>query len=277
MKKSYLSMLAVIMTVCLVMMSFVACGSQTGEESQDGQESEAGAVFSIENVEDKGSEEYMEWDFQLPKLSGTPAAEEIAARLDAGKEALMKTARGTAEEIAVAVQKGDAWGANMSAYSGARWDYTQQGNVVTILVNWSTYLGGAHGDYNLQTITFTVDDGKIYGFDDIFKNAEGGKFVRDYVSSLIAENPDNYFETAPEDVKNFNDDQYNFFFNGENLYIAYNPYSIAAYAAGIVSFEIPFEDIEQYLDEGICDFVRGCEKKTISEYVFTESAEEQAE
>ncbi|MCR5481597.1 MAG: DUF3298 and DUF4163 domain-containing protein [Clostridia bacterium] len=266
MKKRIFWLFDLLIVVCMAAVCLTACSDRTGEE-EAGEDAAQEVVFTIENVEEKGSEEYLEWDFQLPKITGTPVAEKIARELNSEKEEFMKTARETAAEIGEAVKSGDDWGVDMSAYCGARWDYTQQGNVVTVLVNWSTYLGGAHGGSSLQTITFTVDDGKIYDFNDIFKDAEGIDFVKNYISAAVSKEPELYYESAADDVKTFDNNLYNFYFNGESLYVAFNPYVIAPYAAGIVSFEIPFEESEKYLDDAVREFIRDSEPKEISEYV----------
>ncbi len=135
---------------------------------------------------------------------------------------------------------------------------------VTYSVAQSVYLGGAHGSYRYTESTIskrtcrplaqTVDTTKVMQMQELLR-----KGIISYLKKSGVENaetkykdqlflPDDGHFPLPETTPSLTVNGVSFF---------YQQYEIASYAVGIVSFTVPYADIEQYLCEEAKQLVDG--------------------
>ncbi|MDR1588616.1 MAG: DUF3298 domain-containing protein [Oscillospiraceae bacterium] len=126
-------------------------------------------------------------------------------------------------------------------------DYTVTADdgILTISENGYLYSGGAHAMYWLSTYVIDIEGSKRLSLEDLFESGT------DYKTALIDEM--NAIRAAGgeywEDVSEIGLEEidayggYNFYFADGTLVIYYNPYDVAAYAVGMVKFEIPSDSI----------------------------------
>lgn len=105
------------------------------------------------------------------------------------------------------------------------------------------YTGGAHGSTIRTSNSFDLKTGYQLQLKDLFKNNNYRKLILDKVLIMAEVNYNNdpylYFENYKDlIVENFNEDNFNLTKDGIIIY--YQQYDIAPYAAGIISFEIPY-------------------------------------
>lgn len=108
--------------------------------------------------------------------------------------------------------------------------------------------GAAHGLTTRKTPNINLKTGEFYKLSDLFK---GGiywtKYINDIISNMIKTDPQ-YTYVYPEGFKGISLNQ-DFYVDNENLYIYFAPYDIAPYAAGFVTFKIPFKDIDSLINK----------------------------
>ena len=132
---------------------------------------------------------------------------------------------------------------------------------VTYLVNYAEYSGGAHGSAYATGSTFTKKDGKSWEW-DMLKNTKSNGFrklmkegVRDYFKQFVkGEITDARLKDMlliEEDVNLIPLPAWAPYLSDEGLVFAYQQYEIAPYAAGIISFVVPYEKVMPYLVDEI--------------------------
>lgn len=109
-------------------------------------------------------------------------------------------------------------------------------------------LGAAHGMPVKKTPSIDLVTGKFYTLGDLFM---GGVYWVGELNKIIK----NMIETDPQyeyifkdAFKSIKEDQ-PFYLDEENLYIYFPPYEIGPYAAGFVTFKIPFNQIEGMINK----------------------------
>lgn len=120
-------------------------------------------------------------------------------------------------------------------------------NLLILELNGYNYpFGAAHGMPTQIMVPIDIDSGKIYTLKDLFKpNSDYVKVLSDLVAKQIQENPDNYFPDAFTSIK---PDQ-PFYVSRDSLFLYFEPYEIAPYAAGFPTFDIPFKQIASIIDK----------------------------
>jgi hypothetical protein len=126
--------------------------------------------------------------------------------------------------------------ANYDLYS----DYSIEKNskgVVSILMNYFDYMGGAHGSYYCQPYNYNTVTGEEINFGDFFvEGYDYNQAIIDEVKNQINESRELnevYFEEGLSD--------YILYYQDNGIVVLYNPYVIAPYAAGQPTFFIPFD------------------------------------
>ena len=123
------------------------------------------------------------------------------------------------------------------------------------------FLGGAHGSHSMSGITFRKSDGRRFGY-EMLRNTNTEDFrkllkmgLKQYVEStgqkvnddkqlaevLFINNDVNYLplpETPP-------------YLTEKGMAFIYQPYEIAPYAVGSISFTIPYENLKPFLTETV--------------------------
>lgn len=108
--------------------------------------------------------------------------------------------------------------------------------------------GAAHGLTTRKTPNINLKTGEFYTLSDLFK---GGiywtKYINDIIMNMIKTDPQ-YEYVYPDGFKGIIEDQ-GFYVDKTNLYIYFAPYEIAPYAAGFVTFKIPFSEIDNIINK----------------------------
>ncbi len=116
-------------------------------------------------------------------------------------------------------------------------------------------LGGVHADSYRLSRSFNADTGALLTLGDIAKNEEQLKtFIKNYVIGLMA--GDEYllkdgqsylFDDAQSVIGTIVDDGQNWYFSDKGLVVYANPYDIAPYVYGVMSFDIPYAALEEFI------------------------------
>jgi len=111
----------------------------------------------------------------------------------------------------------------------------------------SEFTGGVSESERMAAETFFMSGGKA-ALSDIFKvgQDEYMKVITGKVREKIKKAPDDYFPNAAEDIENVYDTG-DFYLTNDALVVFFNTYAIAPYTTGIVTVEIPYEEISEML------------------------------
>ena len=114
--------------------------------------------------------------------------------------------------------------------------YNINGAILSIIMEYYSYLGGVHGAALRESINTDTKKGSEMQLKDLFKDkANYRQYILKNINDEIAKNPENYF--SPK-LDTFNESNFYLDENG-NLVIYFNQYEIAPYVAGIVEFKMP--------------------------------------
>lgn len=113
-------------------------------------------------------------------------------------------------------------------------------DIMSIAIIYYSYTGGAHGLETTYSYTFRLNDGTVISFPDLFSSDY------DFIKEINDEiKNSNYsftggFDEYVYEVENFEGVNKNtkFFIEDNSIVIYYNPYEIAAYAAGYLEFKL---------------------------------------
>jgi Protein of unknown function (DUF3298)/WG containing repeat len=129
------------------------------------------------------------------------------------------------------------------SYSG---DFSVQffkDNLLVLDLNgYEFYFGAAHGMPSEAYPHINLGNGNVYKLKNLFK--EGSNYV-EVISDIIGKQIKSMGENSyifPDTYKGIREEQ-PFYVDEDNLYIYFEPYEIAAFAAGFPTFKIPFNDI----------------------------------
>jgi len=219
--------------------------------------------FSIKDQVIQESSEHKEIDLVLPLLSGFDAAEKINLQISESVE----TAKSEVDDAASMMETD---GSQMKAGLNSGYLYSKSGNLVSLWIMMENYLGGAHGLYWIEPYTFNYSTNEIYHFSDLFREGNASaELVTDLILEKIKKNPDLYFPSAAETVKNYQND-YDFYLNGNQLVVFFPLYDIAPYAGGIQFFDFSAEELKGVLKPEIYEAIKDSEpvdtKGTIMEH-----------
>ncbi|MBS1493892.1 MAG: DUF3298 domain-containing protein [Bacteroidetes bacterium] len=119
-----------------------------------------------------------------------------------------------------------------------------------------SYLGGAHGAYNVAYTNFDMRNGNILKTKDIFI-----KGYEKTLNKLIEERIRKHFEMKPnenlvegglfENKVSFND---NFAIKKDGIEFLYNQYEIAPYAMGVIEIKLSYKDLDAILNKDVIKF-----------------------
>lgn len=122
-------------------------------------------------------------------------------------------------------------------------------NLLTIsMIGYDYFEGAAHGMPIREFYFIDINTGEFYDFKDLFiKGSDYKATIDEFIRTKMSEaNPDESMFFA-DDFKGITDAQH-FFLTENGIVIYFYPYEIAAYAAGFPEFEIPFEDLMEFID-----------------------------
>ena len=121
-------------------------------------------------------------------------------------------------------------------------------NILSIMVTYYKYAGGAHGYYENVAYNIDIRNGKFLKLKDLFKEEVDYKNVineeiRRQIEELIKLDEEN---KGVYEFKSISDNQ-KFYIQDDNLVIYFDLYEIAPYAAGIPEFIINVDKIDHIL------------------------------
>lgn len=126
--------------------------------------------------------------------------------------------------------------------------YYQKNILVLDISGYNYPLGAAHGMPTKKTPTINLLTGEIYSLGNLFM---GGVYWVGELNKIIEKKikEDKEYEYVYQDGFKGIDTETGFYVDKDNLYIYFTPYEIAPYAAGFVTFKIPFKDIEGMINK----------------------------
>jgi len=206
--------------------------------------------FAIEGQSTEESPGFLEIDLSVPLLSGFDSAEainkEIAESIDA--------ARAEVEDAASMMESDQS---QLKAGLHSNYLYSKNGDLVSLWLMLDNYTGGAHGLYWIEPYTLNIASGEIYNFRGLFQEGDASaSLVTDKILNRIKENPELYFESAAETVKNYQN-EFQFYINGDQLVVFFSLYDITAYAGGIQYFDIDAEELKDLLKPEVYEAMKG--------------------
>ena len=122
------------------------------------------------------------------------------------------------------------------------------GDVLSIVLEEYSYTGGAHGSSLRCAFNYDLNDGHLLAWEEISADSTAlAKTLKEYIIAQASSNSydDYYFFDYYEEYLDSAFGDGTWYFSNEGLTIIYNQYTIAPYAAGIIEFTIPLEEIEQ--------------------------------
>lgn len=128
--------------------------------------------------------------------------------------------------------------------------------VLSAVFDVSQDIGGIHADSTRTSRSYNADDGSLLTIADIAKNEEQLKtFIKNYVIGLAA--GDDYkeggvsilFDDFESTISDLVDAGANWYFSDNGLVFYANPYDIAPYSRGVLTFEIPYSALAEFIDE----------------------------
>lgn len=144
------------------------------------------------------------------------------------------------------------------------YDYTKEGDILSVrLINY-IFAGGAHGMTYLTSITTNASTGEIYEFKNLFKvGIDYNSTIKEILFKEIEKNPEIYFSEYKETIIN-KDGDYNFYIDGDRVVVYFDLYEIAPYASGIRQFAIDSNEIKGILKDEIYSSIKdGKERNSI--------------
>lgn len=125
--------------------------------------------------------------------------------------------------------------------------------VLSIVYEHYTYLGGAHGGSQRYAYNFDLKDGHLLTWDEI--NSGDGDALREMMHTHIVNSINGgkysdyyFFDNYEEDLDNAMND-YTWYIGNDCLNVIYNQYAIAPYAAGIIEFKMSLGNIDNLFYE----------------------------
>lgn len=219
--------------------------------------------FAIEDQTTEISTDFLEIDLSVPVLSGFDSAETINKEIAES----IAAARAEAEDAASMMESDQS---QLKAGIHTTYLYSKNGDLVSLWMMFDNYTGGAHGLYWIEPYTFNIATGELYNFSGLFQDGNASaSLVADKIIDTIKGNPDLYFESAEESVKNYQN-EFEFYINGNQLVVFFSLYDITAYAGGIQFFDFDAEELKDLLKPEIYEAMKNAAavdtEGTISEH-----------
>lgn len=126
-----------------------------------------------------------------------------------------------------------------------------QGKVVTVVLNSSSYLGGAHGSAAQHYYNFDLKEQKQIKLEDLLRSQQKATleklaheaFKTWVTDSKLADNVADYEQAWPFKLSN------NFLLGEQGLILQYGEYEIGPYVVGLPRLVIPYDQLQDVLKE----------------------------
>lgn len=121
--------------------------------------------------------------------------------------------------------------------------------VISLLWKASYYSGGAHDSTIATGWVFDAETGERLSLADVTGDYDAlSQLLTDRVTAQIEADSDRYFPQAAEQIPQLLEDG-GWYFSDEGLVLVAAPELLAPYAAGTLEFTVPYEDLQDLLDE----------------------------
>ena len=130
-------------------------------------------------------------------------------------------------------------------------------NMLSILLNYYKYSGGAHGYYEYKSYNIDMRSGKFLELEDLFKsNSDYKKVINNEIRRQIEYKAKS--DSQYEGIYQFGriKDNQKFYIQDNNLIIYFDLYEIAPYAVGIPEFQVNINIINHILKEEYIGFFK---------------------
>ncbi len=129
-------------------------------------------------------------------------------------------------------------------------EFTQRVNlnkngVISITGDCTAFTGGPHGTLSRIAKNVDITGEKVLTLKDLFSDGEYVKRLNSYIETLMKENPGDFTDLWK--IPTIGDDQ-GFFLTENGIVIFYPPYELSYYSKGFVEIEIPYRELESYLN-----------------------------
>lgn len=128
--------------------------------------------------------------------------------------------------------------------------YFFDGRYFSFYQNYYIFMGGAHGMPYWTGYTFDLQTGDELFLEDIIDNSEEElqEIVTGYFKDYIAQEPEAFWEDAPEYVEENTGFDSLFYLTKEGIVFYFGPYELSSYAAGFQQVTIPYSEFEMKID-----------------------------
>jgi hypothetical protein len=125
----------------------------------------------------------------------------------------------------------------------------QDETVLSIFFTYSVYCGGNHSNTDTFSVTYVAKNGKILQLADILKNDRSVKELAVEVNRVLVPSANDLFDDYESLIgQQFASDSIdNWYLTETALCFHYAPYAISPYASGIITAEIPYAELEDFL------------------------------
>ena len=180
-------------------------------------------------------------------------SEEAERAINAALQSEYEARRGEAQAmLGAARQEKAGWAELGLEFSGyAMTESVQTGRldnrVVSVVFQEVDNTGGAHGTVSSRTANFDAATGARLQLSSIAGDVEAlHQTVADVVVAQIQAEPDRYFTDAVYQAGSLLEED-NWYLSDSGLIVLSNPYALAPFAAGVLEFEVPYDQLEGIL------------------------------
>lgn len=130
-----------------------------------------------------------------------------------------------------------------------KWDEKYNNNdFISVVEEKYVYVGGAHGNTVRIPKNIDIAGEKILKLSDLFTDDGYITTLNRLIDERIAEHSDEYKDLwAKPEIKDSH--QTDFYIDGNNLVIFFQPYDLSYYARGFVEFPLPLDELSGYMKE----------------------------
>ena len=116
--------------------------------------------------------------------------------------------------------------------------------VVSVMLIKYSHLGGAHGGNAYKSVNFDLNSGMRVDLQYVtgVPSDEYAPFIKENILNKMKQNPDNYY-SVDDDVLDDCFDDSQFLVTESGIIVFFQEYDIAPYAAGLQTFEIPYNEL----------------------------------
>lgn len=120
-------------------------------------------------------------------------------------------------------------------------------NVVQIVINSDTYMGGAHGMPSAEYLMFDMDLQSQIALSDVLEKNKEKEFY-ELVNTSFKNYLKNELQLSPREMKEYQQSweftlSENFYFDEKGLVLVYQPYQMGSFAQGFIELKLPYDEL----------------------------------